>query len=152
MADADDTFTRYYMGGPRHAPQPQFSDSTPLRQNPVGSMSTPPLDPSEIGTGAITNRASRRPSRRRGSVYNSDLGVPAGPLSSHGEAFDEVAAAAKLGPYAPDSKASSSKAESMSDADPERPTVTPLTDENAPLLTRIRSKLGGIGTDYFAGD
>jgi hypothetical protein len=75
--------------------------------------------------------------------------VEAGPLAGHAEAFAEIAESAKLGPYGRDYRSpdEESAAERMSDRDPDRPPVTPMTDKNSPMLTRIRAR---SSPDYFS--
>jgi hypothetical protein len=150
---AADDFTRYYMGGPRHAPKADVAGPDPIRQNPVGSFSSAPLDPSTLGTAGITNAAARRTRKRGGASGLATPGSPEGPdLGLYGGTQDEIISASGLGQQksasSDNDKMDSSKAEAMSDRDPDRPPVTPLTSEDAPLLTRIRAKLSP--PDYFA--
>jgi hypothetical protein len=99
------------------------------------------------------------------------LSAPTGPDLGLGEGdfsgADSIMKAAKLGPYTPDfnKKSKSTIAQDGSydqaspgwatsdratDADEPRSPVTPATDPDSPLLTRIRSMLGGL--DLFAGE
>jgi hypothetical protein len=162
---SDPSNMNWQLGAARSVPRPEFSDSRPLQRQAVGSISSGPLDPAGIGTGAYVNAASRRPSRRRGGGSGlSAPGSPEGPdLGLYGGAADEIIAASGLGQqkYASSNNSSSSQddddlspAERMSDADGPRPATGNMGDPSNPhaLLTRVRARLGGLGTDFFAGE
>jgi hypothetical protein len=132
----------FMFGSPRSAPRPEFSDPSPLRRNAVGSISSPPkATQTSVTTGHLLNSTRRK--RGGGAGQLAGPGSPEGPhLGLYGGSQDEIIDAS--GVMRNYDKMDASKAERMSDADPERPPVTPATDPDSPLLTRIRSKLGGL--------
>jgi hypothetical protein len=157
----DPTGSNFAFGAPRSTPRvaDYFSPAAQFGSDPVASFSSRPLHQSEIGTGGITNSAGRRSRGKRGGA-GIDMGLtkPEGPdlgldSGSQQEIIDASGVQKAYEKYDNSNQGlSADEAMRASDADLPHPPSTgnPATNPDHPLLTRLRSKMGGL--DLFAGE